>query len=437
MLLLRHRVPEQFARTFDQVVLLLLLNLLVWAGLDTLHAEAGSTLMLDGLYGWAFYLLAGLFACALVGRAHCREAETRSLLIPALSVSPYVLIICWLLSDLWVVQDRPGVSTVVLIIYLIVLSVRLVQAAYGTARAKAVMVAMALVIVAPWVLKVVNIDTRLWLTDDAQEEQTDDAAAEHILYEQPGRIAAAVEHLAARDPRHSSVFYVGFAGDGDQSIFKREALFGETVLGQHFGSTDRSVELINDADDRDSYPLASLSALQQTLRLLAERMDPDEDVLVLFLTSHGSADGMTVANGSLPLLQLGPADLQHALEDSGIRWRIIIISACYAGVFIDALKDPGTLIVTAADATHSSFGCDDDRDLTYFGEAFLKDSLPGSASFEEAFQKATDLIRQREQAEHKAASNPQMFVGSEVHDKLLEVERASHPHEHGTIVANH
>ena len=70
-----------------------LLNLLVWAALDTLHAETGSQLRLDGLYGWSFYLLIALFACGLVARAYCRQADTRSLLIPTLAVSPYVLIL--------------------------------------------------------------------------------------------------------------------------------------------------------------------------------------------------------------------------------------------------------------------------------------------------------------------------------------------------------
>ncbi|MGL1269263.1 C13 family peptidase, partial [Vibrio parahaemolyticus] len=74
----------------------------------------------------------------------------------------------------------------------------------------------------------------------------------------------------------------------------------------------------------------------------------------------------------------------------------MIVSACYAGVFIDALKGDDTLVVTAADADHSSFGCDDDRDLTYFGEAFLKDSVPSTKTIEEAFKKAAVLIKQRE-----------------------------------------
>ncbi len=122
-------------------------------------------------------------------------------------------------------------------------------------------------------------------------------------------------------------------------------------------------------------------------------MDVDADVLVLTLTSHGSKEGLAVTNGALPLLQLGPADLRQALDESGIKWRVLVVSACYAGVFLEPLKTDTTLIVTASDAEHSSFGCEDDRDLTYFGEAFLKDALPTSVSVEEAFKKAADLVQ--------------------------------------------
>jgi hypothetical protein len=152
------------------------------------------------------------------------------------------------------------------------------------------------------------------------------------------------------------------------------------------------------------------------------------------LTSHGSQEGLAIVNGTVPLLQLSPGELRHALDESGIKWRVVIVSACYSGVFIDALKAADTLVITAADSQHSSFGCDDDRDLTYFGEALLRDSLPGAKSLEEAFQKAKDLIRRREISEHKVPSNPQISVGSALHAKLTSLEGAAQPTEHSTIV---
>jgi hypothetical protein len=416
---LRRLSPEHFVRSFDQLLVLLLLNLLVWAGLDSLHAEAGSQLALDAVYGWAFYLLAGLIGCALVARAQSRETDTRALLVPALAVSPYVLVLLWLLGDVPEVSDRPVVALLVAAAYLSVLGLRVLGAAYGRVRARAAVVAILLIVAAPWVMASFDLDTRLWLTDEPEETQPDDSdATESILYDQPARIAAAVERVAPRSPGKAGVFFLGFAGYGEQGIFKREALFAEQIFADRMGSGERSVQLINDDEDRDSYPLATVSGLQQALKLMASRMDTEEDILVLMLTSHGSAEGLAVSNGTLPLLQLGPADLRQVLDESGIKWRVVVVSACYAGVFLDALKNDTTLVVTAADAEHSSFGCDENRDLTYFGEAFLRDSLPAAASVEDAFKNATVLIRRREAAERKIHSNPQLFVGPRIHDKL-------------------
>jgi Peptidase C13 family len=403
--------------------------------LSTLHAETGSQLMLDGLYGWACYLLLGLFGCGLVARAQERAADTRGLLVPVLSVAPYALVVFWLSGDTSLVAARPGTATLVGVVYLLVLSFRILRAAYGFIRARAAILAIALILLAPWMLATLNLDTRLWVADDTQEDQDSDDAteAEALLYDQPSRIAAAVERVAPNTGNKPAVFFVGFAGDGDESIFKREAVFAQTVFADHFGSADRSMELINDVDDRDSYPLATVSGLTDALKLLAERMNPDEDVLVLTVTSHGSREGIAVSNGSLPLLQLGPTELRQALDEAGIKWRVLIVSACYSGVFLEPLETDSTLIATASDSEHSSFGCADDRDLTYFGEALLKDSIPTTPTLEEAFKKAADLIQHRETAEHLEHSNPQLYVGSAIRQKLAPLEK-EHPQKHEDAV---
>jgi hypothetical protein len=109
------------------------------------------------------------------------------------------------------------------------------------------------------------------------------------------------------------------------------------------------------------------------------------------------------------------------LDDSGIRWRVIVVSACYSGIFIKPLKTDTTLIVTAADARHSSFGCEDERELTYFGEAFFRDSLPSAPSIESAFAQARDIVRRREADEGQEHSNPQIYIGRQIRAKLSTV----------------
>ena len=425
--MLRRRWPPRFVVSFDQLAALLAVNLAVWALLDFLHAERHAPLALDGLFGWACYLLLALAACAAVARVQSRGANTRALLVPALAVAPFVMILFWLALDVPAVAARPLAATLVALVYLACLAVRVLGAAYGVLRRATLVTALALVLASPWVLGLLNLDTRLWVAEEPEEAQSgdDNGQTEALLYEQPARIAAAVSRVKAAQPGKPGVYFVGFAGDGAQGVFRREAQFASEVFGARFGSLDRTVLLINDVEDRESYPLASLSGLAQALKVLASRMNTETDVLVLFLTSHGSEDGLEVENGSLPLAQIAPSDLREALDASGIRWRVVVISACYAGVFVDDLKSDSSVIVTAADADHSSFGCDDDRELTWFGEAFLKDSLPGSASLEAAFNKAAGLIARREDAEHQTHSNPQLYVGPLMQKKLAELPARS------------
>ena len=428
---LRRRWPPRFVVSFDQLVALLIVNLTVWAGLDALHAEAHAPLALDGLFGWTCYLLLALGACAVVARAHGRAADTRALLVPALAVSPFLLTIFWLASDRTLVQARPITALIVALIYMAVLCVRVLGAAYGPVRTRAALIALLLLLASPGVMGFLNLDTRLWVAEEPEQARDADDAdqVEALFYDQPAQILAAVARVQSAPPGKAGVYFVGFAGDGEQAVFRRETLFASHVFAERFGSGERSVLLVNDVEDRDSYPLASVSGLAQTLKALAARLHLDDDVLVLFLTSHGSHDGLEVANGSLPLSQLAPADLRQALDDSEIRWRVVVVSACYAGVFLDELKSDTAAIITAADATHTSFGCEDDRDLTWFGEAFLKDSLPSSASLEEAFHKAAALVARREDAEHQAHSNPQLYVGPLMRRRLAELPLGHPDHD--------
>jgi hypothetical protein len=150
-------------------------------------------------------------------------------------------------------------------------------------------------------------------------------------------------------------------------------------------------------------------------------MNPQRDILFLSLSSHGSnAPELSVSNGALNLDQVTGKNLTQALRESGIRWRIIVISACHAGAFIPFLKDPSTIIITAAASDRTSFGCSDDRDLTYFGEAFYRGALPHARNLDEAFSLAQSAIAKREASEHITPSKPQAYFGADLERVLLQ-----------------
>jgi hypothetical protein len=200
-----------------------------------------------------------------------------------------------------------------------------------------------------------------------------------------------------------------------QRVFADEIKLAAQVVDQRFASADRQLLLINDRRDLDTYPIATVSGLSYALNAVAQKMNPDRDILFLALSSHGSADpSLSVSNGSLRLEQLTPDDLGTALRESGIKWRIIVISACYSGAFIKPLQDPNTIVITAAAADKTSFGCSNDRELTDFGEAFYRDALPSAKTLQQAFERAKAALALREKREHETASEPQAFFGSEI-----------------------
>jgi len=249
----------------------------------------------------------------------------------------------------------------------------------------------------------------------------DDAPAdeEALLFAQPSKIDHALAAVMRGDAPQGQAFFLGFAGVGDEKVFAEEIELAAQVIGNRYAVGSRGVSLINDARDLRSAPFASLSALKYTLHGLAAKMNVERDVLFLSISSHGSQDpAIAVSNDDLPFNDFSDEDLAQALQESGIKWRVIIISACYAGAFIDSLKNPQTIVIAAAAADRTSFGCGSDSDLTYFGGAFYRDALPAARSLRGAFDQAKTAIAQRERREHVEPSRPQAYFGTEMETKL-------------------
>lgn len=100
-----------------------------------------------------------------------------------------------------------------------------------------------------------------------------------------------------------------------------------------------------------------------------------------------------------------------ALDKSGIRWRVIVISACYSGSFIPALQSPETLIITASAADKTSFGCNRGDRYTYFGRAFFDLAMREQSSIKQAFEQARQTVTKWETAQGFEPSEPQWSIG--------------------------
>lgn len=297
----------------------------------------------------------------------------------------------------------------------------------GKPASGAVVVAIALGMPFLWLDGQSFSQVRLW--HPIETESSTDASEffddNQVMFAQSGHIDAVLERLPTPDPE-PSVFVVGFAGYAEEKVFAEEVRFAADALASEFRVGQRRMLLINDQRAGLDTPLATVPGLRHVLTDIGQRMRSD-DVLFLVLSSHGSRDAsLSVSNGPLFLRDLRAESLKDALDSAGIRWRVILVSACFSGSFIEPLADSNTIILTAADAESTSFGCSNSRDLTYFGEAFYRDALPGSASLRSAFEAASAQIAKRESAEGLAPSNPTAWFGADLAERLRAVRLKNH-----------
>lgn len=238
-------------------------------------------------------------------------------------------------------------------------------------------------------------------------------------------LAAALAGLAPERPGWTDLYFVGFAGDGAEDVFLHEAQAARTLLDRRFGTAGRSLLLANNPATVDTLPLASIGNLARALAGVGARMDRENDVLFLFLTSHGAEGGwLSTRFDPVRPRAFVARQLDAALDDAGIKWRVIVISACFSGGFIVPLADPNSLIITAARADRTSFGCGHDGQFTYFGDAFFGRALPATGSFVDAYDAAKAQVAAWEKAKGFQPSLPQIYVGDAIEAKLDEIEAA-------------
>jgi len=120
----------------------------------------------------------------------------------------------------------------------------------------------------------------------------------------------------------------------------------------------------------------------------------------------------------MTLQSLQPKALAAMLQEAGIRWKVVVVSACYSGGFVEPLRNDSTLVITAARADRVSFGCEDANEFTDFGRAYFKEALPKAASFQDAFARAQKLVDEWERQAKLEASLPQISEPKAIVDQL-------------------
>jgi hypothetical protein len=247
---------------------------------------------------------------------------------------------------------------------------------------------------------------------------------EDVFYQQPKVLER--ELAAVRPGRRGliDIYFIGIGGFADQDVFMKEIDAVSRLFQERFGTTGKTIRLVNNRKTLSSSPVASVTSLRAALKRVGEVMDKNEDVLFLFLTSHGSATHrFSLELRPLQLQELEPEKLRELLDESGIKNRVVIVSACYSGGFVSSLKDENTLVISASAPDKNSFGCSNQAEWTYFGKAYFDEALRKTHSFVEAFELAKPVIAEWERKEGHIASDPQIYLGESIKAKLLKLTR--------------
>ncbi|WP_326525620.1 C13 family peptidase [Sphingomonas sp.] len=234
--------------------------------------------------------------------------------------------------------------------------------------------------------------------------------------------------LAAVQPQRRGVvdaYVLSVALDSDP-VFGREAREAAKVLSRRYDAAGRTIVLAGSDGSKDSdLPRGSPDNIAAALARVAEAMDVREDVLVLYTTSHGAPLGIVYNDADQGYGAVSPTRLWQMLSDLGIANRLVFVSACYSGVFVPMLSSHGSVVVTAASAERSSFGCVSDNDWTFFGDALVNHALRRPQPLAAAVGEATATIAKWEGDHQLLPSEPQASFGAGAAGWLAALEARS------------
>jgi hypothetical protein len=128
----------------------------------------------------------------------------------------------------------------------------------------------------------------------------------------------------------------------------------------------------------------------------------------VYFTSHGAPLGIVIGESLVPIRSV--ADI---VDDScHDRPTVIVVSACFSGMFIPVLHADNRMIFTAARPDRTSFGCSEDLKYTFFDQCILE-SLAKVPNFPALADKTKECVATRETVEGAMPpSEPQLYVGS-------------------------
>lgn len=206
---------------------------------------------------------------------------------------------------------------------------------------------------------------------------------------------------------------------------------GDDSVAVFDNAVDRFTEILAGKPGVEVYRLTSDRRLRSPTRSMATakgidgalaglNQDSAAQGCFVFMTSHGTTDGLYLHEDDAAKRTLSPGRLDRILDaQCGARPTVVVVSACHSGVFIGkASKGDNRIWLTAARDDRVSFGCGADFELTYFDECLLA-AWPQSKTWKQLFDRASTCVRLKEAELQETSSLPQAFFGAKVKDLEL------------------
>jgi hypothetical protein len=167
---------------------------------------------------------------------------------------------------------------------------------------------------------------------------------------------------------------------------------------------------MNPSERKDGSMPSSAANLAGALRQLSIG---DQDACLIHMTSHGSPQGFYLRNAR----PITPQTLDRILDAAcGERPTVVLISACYSGVFVGpSMQKKNRIILTAARQDRTSFGCSVENQYTYW-DSCLIDSLPAAESWKSLYGTIQQCVQTKESQSSFKPSLPQAYFGEQVSD---------------------
>jgi Peptidase C13 family len=227
-------------------------------------------------------------------------------------------------------------------------------------------------------------------------------AGPHPAWARPGRRDAAIPF----PPLHWKALLL--AGDDSIGVFDHAIAALAPLFEQHHITV---VQHFSASPTRLSATVHPATVAEFRAAIPRLQVQPGEGCLV-YATSHGTPDGLTLARDPASGYRLRPAQLHQVVQAAcGEAPTILVLSGCYTGTFLrDPLRGPYRIILTAAAADRPSFGCRPGAQYTYYDGCFLR-AFPRARTWQALHQAVSRCVAAAERRLGAPPSRPQAFFG--------------------------